>query len=138
LLKLLKEFDFISWVCCELWSNAQITYSSDYFQELYDLAIKLIKSGNAFVCHQKADEISEFRYAIGEGTASIFENVTMDFGIGTVRISEHAGYTLSSLLWCMLEAPKRFTIWSTLTLSPLAAREVCVLKMEFPLLLSYK
>ena len=45
-------------------SALQITYSSDYFRELYDLAIKLIKSGNAFVCHQTADEISEYRYAV--------------------------------------------------------------------------
>ena len=40
----------------------QVTYSSDYFQELYDLAVKLIKSGNAFVCHQTAEEISEYRF----------------------------------------------------------------------------
>ena len=40
----------------------QVTYSSDYFQELHDLAVKLIKSGNAFVCHQTAEEISEYRF----------------------------------------------------------------------------
>jgi len=48
----------------------QITYSSDYFQELYDLAVKLIKSGNAFVCHQTAEEISEYRHASGVGIAA--------------------------------------------------------------------
>lgn len=48
----------------------QITYSSDYFQELYDLAVKLIKSGNAFVCHQTAEEISEYRHASGAGIAA--------------------------------------------------------------------
>lgn len=41
--------------------DVQVTYSSDYFHELYDLAVKLIKSGNAFVCHQTAEEISEYR-----------------------------------------------------------------------------
>ena len=30
----------------------QITYSSDYFQELYDLAVELIKRGCAYVDHQ--------------------------------------------------------------------------------------
>merc|ERR1712100_190570 len=39
----------------------KITYSSDYFQELYDLAIKLIKLGKAFVCHQTAEEMSRDR-----------------------------------------------------------------------------
>ena len=38
-----------------------MTYSSDYFQDLYDLAIRLIQSGNAYVCHQTADEISKSR-----------------------------------------------------------------------------
>lgn len=38
-----------------------ITYSSDYFPELYDLAVKLIKKGLAYVCHQKGHEIEESR-----------------------------------------------------------------------------
>jgi len=38
-----------------------ITYSSDYFPQLYDLAIKLIKSGKAYVDHQTGDEIASFR-----------------------------------------------------------------------------
>jgi glutamyl/glutaminyl-tRNA synthetase len=45
------------------WYVLQVTYSSDYFRELYELAVKLIKSGNAFVCHQTAEEISEYRQA---------------------------------------------------------------------------
>ena len=30
----------------------QITYTSDYFQELYELAVELIKRGHAYVDHQ--------------------------------------------------------------------------------------
>lgn len=30
----------------------QITYTSDYFQDLYDLAVELIKKGLAYVDHQ--------------------------------------------------------------------------------------
>lgn len=30
----------------------QITYTSDYFQELYDLAVELIRRGRAYVDHQ--------------------------------------------------------------------------------------
>lgn len=33
-----------------------ITYASDQFDKLYELAIELIKRGKAFVCHQKPEE----------------------------------------------------------------------------------
>lgn len=39
----------------------QQTFSSDYFEELYQLAVKLISSGHAYVDHQTAEEISAFR-----------------------------------------------------------------------------
>ncbi|GAB4821823.1 hypothetical protein N2152v2_008869 [Parachlorella kessleri] len=38
-----------------------VTYSSDYFDQLYDFAVQLIRNGNAFVCHQTGDEIKEYR-----------------------------------------------------------------------------
>jgi glutaminyl-tRNA synthetase len=37
------------------------TYSSDYFQELFDLAVKLIKKNKAFVCHQTKEDIKRDR-----------------------------------------------------------------------------
>ncbi|XP_049851488.1 probable glutamine--tRNA ligase isoform X2 [Schistocerca gregaria] len=33
-----------------------VTYASDYFGKLYDLAVELIKRGKAFVCHQRPEE----------------------------------------------------------------------------------
>ena len=39
----------------------QITYSSDYFTELHQFAIQLIKAGCAYVDHQTADEIKQYR-----------------------------------------------------------------------------
>lgn len=38
----------------------EITHSSDYFDQLYEWAVQLIKSGLAYVCHQKAEEIKGF------------------------------------------------------------------------------
>ena len=35
----------------------QVTYSSDYFEQLYQLSIQLIKGGHAYVDHQTADQI---------------------------------------------------------------------------------
>ncbi len=36
-------------------------YASDYFDQLYDWAVKLIKDGKAYVCDLSADEVSEYR-----------------------------------------------------------------------------
>ncbi|XP_074103417.1 glutaminyl-tRNA synthetase [Cotesia typhae] len=39
---------------------AAITHSSDNFQQLYELAVKLIEKGHAYVCHQKSEEMKGF------------------------------------------------------------------------------
>ncbi|RRT77680.1 hypothetical protein B296_00028294 [Ensete ventricosum] len=39
----------------------QVTYTSDYFEELYDLAVKLIHKGLAYVDHQSPEEVKEYR-----------------------------------------------------------------------------
>jgi hypothetical protein len=38
----------------------KVTHASDYFDELYEWALVLIKKGLAYVCHQKADELKGF------------------------------------------------------------------------------
>ncbi|OMO72924.1 Glutamyl/glutaminyl-tRNA synthetase, class Ib [Corchorus capsularis] len=43
------------------WEPFKITYTSDYFQELYDLAVELIRRGHAYVDHQTPEEIKEYR-----------------------------------------------------------------------------
>jgi glutaminyl-tRNA synthetase len=44
-------------------------YASDYYEYLYDLAVKIIKKGNAYVDDLSEDEISEYR-----GTAAAEKN----------------------------------------------------------------
>ncbi|KAK8691515.1 hypothetical protein V6N13_075025 [Hibiscus sabdariffa] len=39
----------------------KITYTSDYFQDLYELAVELIRRGHAYVDHQTPEEIKEYR-----------------------------------------------------------------------------
>ena len=41
-------------------------YASDYFDQLYDFAVELIKQGQAFVCDLSADEIREYRGTLTE------------------------------------------------------------------------
>lgn len=38
----------------------KITHSSDYFDQLYEWAVLLIKKGLAYVCHQQQEEIKGF------------------------------------------------------------------------------
>ncbi|KAJ7228485.1 tRNA synthetases class I, catalytic domain-containing protein [Mycena pura] len=46
--------EMVRWLGFEPW---KITYSSDYFQQLYDLAVELIKRDKAYVCHCTQEEI---------------------------------------------------------------------------------
>lgn len=45
------------------WTPARVTYASDYFGRLYDLAVELIRRGGAYVCHQTGDQIRASREA---------------------------------------------------------------------------
>lgn len=50
-------------------------YASDYFQQLYEWAVQLIKAGKAFVCDLSADEIREYRGTLTEpGKESPYRN----------------------------------------------------------------
>ncbi len=40
---------------------AKVTYSSDYFPKLYELALQLIRSGHGYVCHQTKEEMKRSR-----------------------------------------------------------------------------
>ena len=48
----------VKWLGFE-WDD--LFYASDYFEQLYDYAIQLIKDGKAFVCDQSLEEVREFR-----------------------------------------------------------------------------
>lgn len=39
----------------------KVLYASDYFDDMYEAAIKLIKKGSAYVCDLSADQIREYR-----------------------------------------------------------------------------
>lgn len=43
------------------WQPFKVTYTSNYFQELYDLAVELIRRGLAYVDHQSPEEVKEYR-----------------------------------------------------------------------------
>jgi glutaminyl-tRNA synthetase len=47
------------------WDDREF-YASDYFEQLYQFAIQLIKSGKAFVCDLNADEMRQYRGTLTE------------------------------------------------------------------------
>ena len=50
-------------------------YASDYFDQLYEWAVQLIKAGKAFVCDLNADEIRQYRGTLTEpGKESPYRN----------------------------------------------------------------
>ncbi len=58
-----KEFidnikENVEWLGYKPW---KITYASDHFEKLYELARELIKKEKAFVCHQTKEEMNEYR-----------------------------------------------------------------------------
>ncbi|NOQ46613.1 MAG: glutamine--tRNA ligase/YqeY domain fusion protein [Desulfobulbaceae bacterium] len=54
-------------------------YASDYFDQLHDFAVQLIKKGKAYVCHLSAEEIRKHRGTLTEpGKESPYRNRTVD------------------------------------------------------------
>lgn len=49
--------DMVEWLG---YKPYKITHSSDYFQQLYEWAIQLIKNNMAYVCHQSSSDLKGF------------------------------------------------------------------------------
>ncbi|HET7378362.1 MAG TPA: glutamine--tRNA ligase/YqeY domain fusion protein, partial [Anaerolineae bacterium] len=60
------------------WAEREF-YASDYFEQLYELAIKLIKKGKAYVDDQSADEVRQNRGTLTEqGSESPYRNRSIE------------------------------------------------------------
>jgi glutaminyl-tRNA synthetase len=58
-------------------------YASDYFQQLYEWAVQLIKAGKAYVCDLGADEVREYRGTLTEpGKNSPYRNRSVEENLG--------------------------------------------------------
>ena len=57
----------------------KVLYASDYFDAIYDCAIKLIEMGKAYVCDLSADEMREYRGTLTEpGKESPYRNRSVE------------------------------------------------------------
>jgi len=60
------------------WADREL-YASDYFQQLYEWAVQLIRNGNAYVCDLNADEIREYRGTLTQpGKESPYRNRSIE------------------------------------------------------------
>ena len=58
-------------------------YASDYFEQLYEWAVQLIKAGKAYVCDLSADEIREYRGTLTKpGKDSPYRNRAVEENLG--------------------------------------------------------
>ena len=59
--------------------DGEVRFASNYFQEMYEAAIKLIKKGKAYVCDLSAEEIREYRGTLKEpGKESPYRNRSIE------------------------------------------------------------
>src|SRR5271157_3949175 len=57
----------------------RLFYASDYFEQLYQWAVQLIKSGNAYVCDLTAEQVREYRGTLTEpGRESPWRNRSVE------------------------------------------------------------
>ncbi|HUI63239.1 MAG TPA: glutamine--tRNA ligase/YqeY domain fusion protein, partial [Bacteroidota bacterium] len=60
------------------WADRQY-YASDYFEQLYEFALRLIRNGKAYVCDLTADEIREYRGTLTKpGKESPYRNRSVE------------------------------------------------------------
>lgn len=65
--------DDVRWLGFD-WDN-RLYYASNYFDQLYDFAVELIKAGKAYVCDLNADELRAYRGSLKEpGKDSPYRN----------------------------------------------------------------
>jgi len=61
----------------------RLYYASDYFEQLYEWAIQLIKSGKAYVCDLSAEEVRQYRGTLTEpGRESPYRGRTVEENLG--------------------------------------------------------
>ena len=67
----------IKWLGAD-WED-RLFFASDYFEQMYEAAIKLIKKGKAYVCDLTADEIRQYRGTLTEpGKESPYRNRSVE------------------------------------------------------------
>ncbi|MCR4403364.1 MAG: glutamine--tRNA ligase/YqeY domain fusion protein [Firmicutes bacterium] len=76
--------DDIRWLGFD-WED-RLFYASDYFEQLYEFAVELIKAGKAYVCDLSPEEIKEYRGTLTEpGRESPYRNRSVEENLDLFR-----------------------------------------------------
>jgi len=76
--------DNVRWLGFD-WED-RLFYASDYFEQLYEWAVQLIRSGNAYVCDLSAEEIRKYRGSLTEpGKESPYRNRSVEENLDLFR-----------------------------------------------------
>ena len=66
----------VEWICGE---KPPVYFASNYFDDMYECALKLIRKGKAYVCDLSAEEIREYRGTLKEpGKDSPYRNRSVE------------------------------------------------------------
>ena len=67
----------VEWLGCHY--DGEVKFASNYYPQMYEAAIKLIKKGKAYVCNLSAEEIRAYRGTLTEpGKASPYRNRSIE------------------------------------------------------------
>jgi glutaminyl-tRNA synthetase len=65
---IIEDVRWLGWARAKPWTGSnppsagdRLYFGSDYFEQMYEYAIQLIKAGKAYVCELSADEVTEYR-----------------------------------------------------------------------------
>jgi glutaminyl-tRNA synthetase len=75
--------DDVRWLGAK-WDDREF-YASDYFDQLYDWAEKLIRDGKAYVCDLTSEETARYRGGIKGGVESPYRNRTVEENLDLFR-----------------------------------------------------
>jgi glutaminyl-tRNA synthetase len=81
------------------WQDREF-YASDYFEDLYQFAIQLIKAGKAFVCDLSADQMREYRGTLTEpGRNSPFRDRSIEENLDLFQLMRAGEFLPASAIW---------------------------------------
>ena len=81
----------VAWLGAD-WED-RLFFASDYFDDMYEAAIKLIKKGKAYVCDLTADEIREYRGTLTEpGKESPYRNRSIEENLRLFQEMKEGAY----------------------------------------------
>ena len=73
--------------------KGEVLFASDYFEQMYEAAVKLIKKGKAYVCDLTAEEIREYRGTLTEpGRESPYRNRSVEENLSLFEEMKNGKY----------------------------------------------